>query len=117
MMPEFFIVANSFAAPFMSDTSEHWISAASASHALRTLVEEYSHPFGLYAAVCYKDANAHSKNAKPLARWLCNHEIALRKLTADLGGHTYRGNAPGDFEINGKRHVIKNPKEGEVFVT
>lgn len=69
-MTEYFIVANSFAAPFISDTSKGFVEANSPEEALNKFAENYTHPCGLYAAVCYKDANAEAKRERVLARWL-----------------------------------------------
>jgi len=57
---------------------------------------------------------AKAKREKPLAKWLCNHEIEKMRLTADKGAYSYFGHEPGHFDIDGKRHVVENPKEGRV---
>jgi hypothetical protein len=69
-MKEYFIVANSFAAPFVSDTSEHWWNGINPEDALLAFRKEYKHPAGLYCAYVYTDANAKTKNKKPLAKYL-----------------------------------------------
>jgi hypothetical protein len=112
---EFFIKANSFAAPFCSDTCERFIEADTAVAALERFALEYGHPYGLYAAAAYQSADAYHKNAAPLASWSCNHEIEKQRLTKDLGVFVYRGIAPGKFEIDGVLHVVENPKEGRVI--
>ena len=114
-MHEYFIFANSFAAPFFSDDSIKFIKAYSPIEALEKFVAGYNHPCGLYAAVCYADANAYHKNETPLAKWLCNHEIEKMRLTKDLGGYSYKGDGPGRFYINGELHVIDNPKDGKMI--
>ena len=111
-MNEYFIVAESFAAPFVSDRSESFWKGETPDATLKEFAQNYSHPTGLYSADLYEDANAYHKNAKPLARWRCNHEIEKRKLTEPLAGYSYLGHGPGDFEINGVRHKIENPKGG-----
>jgi len=70
-MNEYFIVANSFAAPFVSDTSRRWQRGENPSEALLIFVKEYMHPCGLFSAHLYKDANAESKGEQPLAKWYC----------------------------------------------
>jgi hypothetical protein len=115
-MTEYYIVAQSFAAPFFSDTSTHWIVAECAEHAINKLRDQYKHPAGLFAALCYLDANAQSKGEKPLAKWLCNHEAEKERLTKDLGSYSYRGEGPGKFQIDGEWHTVENPKGGR-FVT
>ena len=69
---EYFIEANSFAAPFFSDTSSCFIVAESPEKALLDFKKQYTHPCGLYAAVCYEDANAKHKGHQPLAKWVSN---------------------------------------------
>lgn len=113
-MREFFIFANSFAAPFFSDTSDKFVTAETAAEALEKFAADYKHPAGLYAAVAYESADAFHKGGESLAKWLCNHEIEKERLTANLGSFSYRGDGPGHFEINGVAHVIKNPKQGRV---
>lgn len=113
-MPEFFIRANSFAAPFFSDESTGYIEARTPEDALLGYAESYSHPAGLYAALCYASADAMHKGEEPLARWLCNHEIAKRELTANLGAYSYLGDGPGRVRINDDWHTIQEPKAGRV---
>lgn len=113
-MAEYFIYANSFAAPFFSDTSTAYVEADTPDAALQRFADEYKHPAGLYSAVCYASADAHHKGQKPLSMWLCNHEIEKARLTKDLGSFSYRGDAPGQFEIDGVAHTIKNPKHGRL---
>lgn len=69
---EYFIIANSFAAPFFSDTSEKYVVAEDHLNALNDFVKNYSHPQGLFAAAIYPNADAYHKDEKPLARWLSN---------------------------------------------
>jgi hypothetical protein len=117
-LTEYFIVANSFAAPFVSDQSTGFASADSPAEALRRFAGAYRHPAGLYAAVAYTSAEAYHKGQKPLAQWLCNHEQAKRRLSADSkGGYSYLGHGPGSFEINGKAHTVEHPKQGSVVRT
>lgn len=111
---EYFIVAKSFAAPFVSDDSTGFLSAASPAEALTAFAAKYSHPAGLYAAVAYTSADAYHKGEKPLAQWLCNHEQAKRRLTKGKDAYSYLGHAPGSFEINGKAHTVEYPKHGSV---
>lgn len=71
-MKEYFIVANSFAAPFFSDTSTHFYHADSPEEALERFSKKYSHPAGLYAASAFKSSDDYHKNKNPLCRWLSN---------------------------------------------
>jgi hypothetical protein len=114
-MTEYFVVADSFAAPFVSDRTEKHVIHDTPESALECFAETYRHPAGLYAASLYASADAYHKGADPLARWLCNHEIEKRRLTEPLAGYSYLGHGPGDFEINGVRHRIENPKGGQLI--
>lgn len=113
-MTEFFIFSNSFAAPFFSDSHTGYQHGESAVDALEQYAATYQHPAGLYAAMAYESADAYHKGAKPLATWLCNHERERQRLTADLHSYSYLGNGPGDFELNGERHLVADPKAGAV---
>lgn len=66
---EFFVWANSKAAPFFSDESESFMEAETPHEALGKFVESYDHPCGLFAANVYYDATAFHKNEQPLARY------------------------------------------------
>lgn len=114
-MKEFFIVTNSFAAPFCGDTSTTYVSAETPLDALVRCAREYRHPYGLYSASCYDSADSYHKGGKPLARWLCNHEIAKQEATRGKGGYSYRGFSNG-FEIDGIPYTVHNPKDGRVVV-
>lgn len=114
-MNEFYIETNSFAAPFFSDSGHRYVQAESPREALETVVREYKHPAGLFAALAYSSADAKNKGEMPLARWVCNHEAEKDRLTRDLVGYSFLGHSPGRFEINGEMHVIEKPKEGRVY--
>lgn len=66
---EYFIVANSNAAPFVSDTSTQFVTAATPQDALTKFAAEYTHPAGLYAANCYESADSYHKSGPVLAEW------------------------------------------------
>lgn len=112
---EYFIVANSFAAPFFSDQSESFEDADSPEKALEAFAARYSHPARLFAADCFASATAYHKNEKPLARWLSNHEIMRQTVTKKIpGGYSYLGIAPGRFKINGELIIADKPFEGKL---
>jgi hypothetical protein len=113
-MTEYFVVADSFAAPFFSDQSERYVEGENPHAALEQFAADYAHPCGLYSANLYASADAYHKKAEPLARWRCNHEIAKAQATADLGAYSYMGNGPGDFEVNGERVKVEDPKGGQL---
>ena len=114
-MKEYFIISNSFAAPFFSDQGTHYVKGKSPESALKKLAKDYSHPCGLFAAAVYESADDYHKNKTPLAKWICNQEAEKQRLTKDLGCYSYLGIGPGVFEIDGKRHTVSNPKEGRVY--
>ena len=115
-MTRYFVVAHSFAAPFVSDESTDYVDGKNPDEALRAFARAYNHPCGLYAANLYASADAYHMNEKPLARWLCNHEREKRRVLKPLECGVYRGEGPGKFYVNDKLHVVKNPKGGDVVV-
>lgn len=71
-MKEYFIVANSFAAPIVSDRSTSYVKSADPKEALRQFKANYDHPCGLYAVNVYGSADDYHKEKEPLCQWLCN---------------------------------------------
>lgn len=110
-MSEYFVVANSFAAPFVSDQSTHFIKGKDPKSALEEFAKKYDHPAGLYCAVIYSSSDDYHKGKKPLANWYSNHLIKLKSLDV----RSYCGHGPGNFDVNGERHIVENPKEGKVL--
>src|SRR5690242_1346074 len=113
-MAEYFVAAESFAAPFVSDRSESYVTGDTPEEALKAFAEGYKHPAGLYSAALYANADAYHKSAPQLARWLCNHEIEKQKITKPLGAYSYLGHGPGDFEIDRVRYKVDNPRGGQL---
>ena len=112
---EFFIVARSFAAPFVSDTSESFIDAETPKNALEKFAADYKHPCGLYFAACWASANDYHKSKDALAEWRSNHLRAMDRESAKTkGGYSYLGHGPGEFEIDGKHTKVADPKAGSV---
>lgn len=107
-MKEYYIVASSFAAPFVSDTSEHFQEAPDPREALERFAKQYKHPCGLYAAGCYEDATAFHKGKPMLARWLSNHARVIEESRAT----SLRSDGPGVLVLDGKPRSVGNPKEG-----
>jgi DNA-directed RNA polymerase subunit RPC12/RpoP len=70
MKDEFFVVTNSKAAPFFSDTDTCFVKDETAEKAAEKVRKKYKHPAGLYAMSVYKNANAYHKGKKPLIQWL-----------------------------------------------
>jgi hypothetical protein len=114
---EYFVVANSFAAPFFSDTSTKFVEGETPADAMERFVGAYKHPCGLFAAVMYESADAYHKNGKPLLKWICNHELKRMEVTKDKGAYTIRSDGPGSFVVDGVTYTVKNPKSGKVVAT
>lgn len=76
---EFFIVANSNAAPMVSDESVHYVEAISPSVAMDIFREQYKHPLGLYSAAVYTKADDYHKAKEPLLQWLSDKAKAQWK--------------------------------------
>lgn len=111
---EFFIVSNSFAAPFVSDTGTGFVKANNPEEALETFAAKYSHPCGLYCAVVFNSANDYHKGKKALAQWLCNAEIKKQEVTKNMTAYSVMSESPGRFKINDTWYNVKNPKGGRI---
>lgn len=105
---EYFIVANSFAAPFCSDQSTGFQLGLTPMGALQDYAACYTHPAGLYAAMAYESATAYNKGEKPLARWLSNHARKIDTARPTL----ICSEGPGALRLDGKTVTVKNPKAG-----
>ena len=115
-MPEFFITARSFAAPFFSDQSDSYVEAATPEEALSKFAADYKHPCGLYAAEAWESADQFhkSRDLEPLARWKSNHLLAYEAAKEGKSSHSYLGHGPGDFEVNHERVTVDDPTGGHV---
>ena len=111
-MPEFFIVTKSFAAPFISDTGEHYVDAATPRDALETVRGHYDHPAGLYFAGAWASHKAYSTGQPWLAAWLCNAERKKGEVTKALGSYSFLGHRPDHFEVDGTHYYVDDPKDG-----
>ena len=111
---EYFVVTNSFAAPFFSDQGNMFVTAISPQEALEIATKRYTHPCGLYSAGCYASADAYHKGQKVLARWLRNLVIEQERLTKGLEGYSICHESESVLVINGIRHIIENPCDGRV---
>lgn len=110
-MKEYFIVSNSFAAPFVSDTGQHFQEATDPKRALELFAEGYKHPCGLYSAACYEDATAYHKGQPHLARWLSNHA----RLIEQEKPTSVQSEGPGRMILDGKGRTVEDPKGGRVM--
>lgn len=113
-MQEFFIDANSNAAPFFSDNVSKFVTANTPEEALLNFISSKPHPCGIYAAVAYKSSYAKMKGEKPIARWLCNFAIQKDKLTEGISAYGFTRFSDSEMEIDGQRHFIENPTEGQI---
>lgn len=114
-MREYFIVANSFAAPFCSDQSHSYQKGSTPESAMMMFAAEYSHPCGLYSAQLFESADAYHKNKPFLCEWHSNRVIAEKKATAGKGAYTFYGESASRFSVDGVWHDVENPKGGRVI--
>ena len=114
-MPSFLIHSISFAAPLFGEEAMTEVEAKTAAEALEKFAKTFNNPEGLYSALCYTSAAAKAAGIRPIARWVCNHEIAVSEQTRGQQEYAYYGYGPGDFSVNGKRYKVPDPKAGRVF--
>lgn len=88
------------------------VNATTPEAALTQYMASYSGQAGICTANCYDSDAARARNTQPLAVWASNHESERQRLTKGLPGHGFAMYAPGDFEIDGQRHTVANPKGG-----
>jgi len=105
---EFFVVMNSFAAPFFSDTSEKFVEADNLDECKRKVLAEYTHPCGLYAAMVYANANDYHKGRDPIAKYLCNLERRKKEATKGLPAYTMQGLSKNAFRVDGKTYTAED---------
>lgn len=113
-MSEYFVVANSFAAPFFSVTSQGFVEGETPKKALRAFAANYDRPRGLYAAMLYASADAYHKGAEPLVKWMSNHAKALEAAKAGKDACSIFCHKPGKFEVDGVGHVVVDPCGGSI---
>lgn len=112
-MREFFVVANSFSAPFISDQSTGYAKGKTPEEAMEAFALAYKHPCRLYAAVMYESADAYHKGERAILRWLCNFALAMETATKDLSCYSSRSESPRGFYINDKWFAVTDPYEGQ----
>jgi len=84
---EYFVVANSFPAPFVSDQSTgYFTSDDDPKRAMEEYAAGYSHPCGMFAAGLYASADAYHKGEKPLVRWMSNKALVQQAEAHPEGG-------------------------------
>lgn len=113
-MAEYFILANSFAAPFFSDEGTSYAEADTPEAALEKFAADYKHPAGLYAANAYASSDAYHKGEPALARWRCNKARVMEEFTSK-GTHSIYSADAGTVEIDGEEVRIEDPKAGAVI--
>lgn len=74
-MAEYFVVTNSNAAPFFSDTDEFFVEADSSWAARDKAIAEYKHPAGLFSLAVYENANEYHKGHSALETWKSERAI------------------------------------------
>lgn len=107
---EFFIHANSFAAPFVSEETTRYVQGEDASSAL----EAYGRVYKPYAADVYASADAFHKREKPLARWRSNKARRLDEVTANKGSYSYEGVNEHAFKVDDQLYTVVEPREGSL---
>lgn len=100
-MKEYFVKANSFAAPFFSDSSAVYVKGENPKKAMEKFVKEYTHPCGLYAANLYESADAYHKQRKALVKYRSNEAEFMQKEKT------------GRIQIDEIWYDIPNPTEGQ----
>jgi hypothetical protein len=104
-MTVYYWKTNSFAAPFVSDSDSGHLEGESAMAVLRKIVDGYSHPCGLYAAVVMS-----LPDEKVVARYLDAVPHAVELATRDKGAyshlHTYEDEEEVVY-IDGRKINIK----------
>lgn len=114
-MKEYFIVTNSFAAPFFSDTDTYFVKGKDPLDAIKKAVKGYKHCCGLYSARLYESSDAYHKNKKALAKFDCNLVIVQNAKTKGNGAYSllHDRDSNGEYiSVDGEKHYVKNPKEG-----
>lgn len=109
-MNEYFVRANSFAAPIVSDTSTGYQEGDTAEAAMLAFVEGYSHPSRLYSANLYASADDFHKGRPTLVEWMSNHALLLQHD----GCATIRSLRPGLVEVNGEQRECEEPYDGKI---
>jgi hypothetical protein len=110
IMKEYFVKANSFAAPFFSDSSEVYVKGENPKKAMEKFVKEYTHPCGLYAANLYENADAYHKKRKILVEYRSNEAEFMQKV----GGTSIYKEKAGRIQIDGIWYDIPKPTEGSI---
>lgn len=110
MGTEYFVVVNTFATPFISETYTKFIEGESPAQALL----EYCEKVRPYSANVYWDANDYHKGKEPVARYLCNKEIAKQEAAKGLNSFTYESKHEDSFIMDGVEHFVNNPRDGRL---
>lgn len=113
-MAEYFVKANSFAAPFFSDESTQFIEATTAKEALERFASNYTHPCGLYAAAVWAHSDDFHKGRPALAKWISNHAKALTEETGRHPACSVYVEEPGRFRVNDAWFDVEDPKGGTI---
>lgn len=115
-MAEFFVKAQTFAAPFCSDELVRYIPGEDPVEAVEAWVESRPHPCGIYYAAVYANADDMHRGRKPLCEWKSNYQRAREEATKGKGCYISRGLGENAFEIDGEKFWVECPREGAVYV-
>ena len=99
-MPEYFVVSNSFAAPFVSDKQFRYATGSTPQEALESFTEHYTHRRGLYSADLYSSAKDYHQSKPPLLRYR-----NLRPVSVDKQFHKNGVVVPGPVAVVVPGHV------------
>ena len=113
-MTKYFVCANSFAAPFFSNTSTGYCYGETPEDALVKFAAAHEHPRGLFAAALYVSADAYHSDERPLAKWLCNDEQERMRRTKGKGAYIMCHHGPGLMTIDGESVAVADPKGGSL---
>lgn len=111
-MTEFFIDARTFAMPYVSETIQKYVDGVDALAAMEAFIA--AHEGRIFAADLYHSADDYHKQGKPVARWLCNKEIARAKATEGKASYTYLSLTQRSFEVDGERFFVDDPTGGRL---
>jgi len=112
-MKEYFIIANTFAAPFVSETIETFTKGKDAKDAMKNFID--GHKNEIYSARGYKNADAFYKKEKPVVNYDCNKLLLLNSLTKDKSTYSYLSHSDKEFELDDVIYKVEEPREGVIY--
>ena len=79
-MNEYFIVANSLAAPMVSDESKHYVEGRTPQSAMNKFLKAYRHWVGIYSANLYNNADEYHKGESATLHFRSNKAVLDNEL-------------------------------------